>query len=35
MIPRNGKERGKRKKEKFQGDKSSPGSDGLENETRG
>ena len=34
MVPGNGIKRGRRKKEKFQGEESSLGSDGLENETR-
>ena len=33
MSPRNGNQIGRRKKEDFQGDESSLGSDGLENET--
>ena len=35
MVPRNESKGGRRKKEKFQGDESSLGGDGPENETRG
>ena len=35
MIPRNGSKGGRRKKEKFEGDESSLGSDSPENETTG
>ena len=35
MVPRNGSKGARRKKKEVQGDESSLGSDGFENETRG